>query len=298
MSHQATANDRPQGEYAVVRVPIAGGAVAEVYRFRGLSGGGWARGTASISPDGARLLYRSGDGIVLRDLAPGAEEVLFDGTCAEEPNTKCEAYSAPQWSPSGNAMIAKHHRYEITTAAYAKPVAATGAVELADYGGEAQAWGPPGEPFCTYSAGFEPIGAWTVNTETLVADEIGQRLPENTTLERCLPGSNGRLAIQFKLAGDLSFASQVVVDGPATPLPAPGGAIDSITLPDFWRVEWWLPDGSGLIVSKSNNCTPCNADEGLVAALTLDGLMHALPFDVATANTSERDYGFVLGVVP
>jgi hypothetical protein len=191
-------------------------------------------------------------------------------------------------------MIAKHRRYEVTSLALAAPVAASNASAVNEHGGEQQAWAPDGSSFCTYSTAFVPAGLWLYDAATLTAQNLATRFPENSQLEGCWP-TGAAVAIQFKPPGDLGYASTVaVVDATNT---GDDGATSAVTLPDFWRVEAWLPDSSGFIVSKSNNCTPCNSDEQIAAAMTLDGAMHALPFEVATANTSERDYGFVLATV-
>ena len=293
LTHTATGTDFPVGEYALVRVRAGERDAAEVTRFTTLSGAGSGHGAASISSDGRRMLYRSLDGIVLRDLTTGVEEVLFDGTCAEAPETKCESFSWPQWSPTGDTMIARHHRYEISSAAVAQPVSASGALPLLDYGGEAQAWAPDGADVLHL---FDCVRAG--RAVACRCEYVGRRgsgstlLSEHTTRAvppcgwRCRGGSvqtGGRRGLRLSHCHCRScYGRRTVGNGHAAGLLARGGM---------------AAGRFGLIVSKSNNCTPCRADEPLVAAVTFDGVMHALPFEVATASTSERDTSFVLAVV-
>jgi len=290
LSQRGTGTDFPIGEYALVRAPLGESAVEEVMRFEALAGSG--RGQAWIAPDGSRVLHRGMDEIVVRDLVTGSSSVLFDGSCAEQPNTKCEMYGSPMFSPTGDAMIAKHHYYETSSAAFASPVTSTDARELREYGGELQAWSPDGGTFCTYSVAFVPAGVWLVDARTLAAEDLSRRFAEGTQIEGCWPGPGAMVAVMFRPAGDVGFAPSVAIFAPGSRERA-----HTFTLPDFWRIEGWLTHGSGLVVSKSNNCTPCNPDEPLVATVTFDGGMHALPFRVATTATSERDTSFVLAIV-
>jgi hypothetical protein len=65
----------------------------------------------------------------------------------------------------------------------------------------------------------------------------------------------------------------------------------------YWRQADWLPDGSGLVITRPD-CFECNEVEPTIAVMLLDGTVRHLPFDVATQGDGPSKYALkVLGVV-
>jgi hypothetical protein len=242
-----------------------------------------ARDTAAVSPDGVDVAYAGDDGLHVRTLASGDDRLLLQSMPAPADRSVVGThYGRPVWSPGGRWLLVSRESDGPGNARNEGPLI----LDPSDAASErdlplagSPEWSPDGQELCGNTrATVDDVALYEVASGEV--RNLTSSWFANASLAHafgpCAWSSEGKLAsgydigaIQFEVAVlDASGAKIAIVDA---------GAV----LPD---VSWWLPDGTGVIVTSLNGAA-LNANSN---AVMLDGSWRRLP----------TDPGYVVGTIP
>jgi hypothetical protein len=266
---------------AVVRTSILTGAHEEVFAYGPLPLGDGARKYVSVSPDGLRIAYDGNDGVHVAHVGATIDDFLITTDCTGE---RCPQYLAPLWSPSGDALLLTKQYYEGSRLALVRLAEPAVVHDFEDVSGEGKVWSLDGRRFCAFPEAFVPGGVWLVEADTLARRRIDTLAGNGVEGIGCVVSGHEDVAVAYQQP--ISGAERLTVT--VSQGAGPGAASATFALPDpYTKVEAWLPDGAGLIVSGYPPCVPCGERDPSTAVLLVDGAVRSLPFAA----------GQVLGVI-
>lgn len=265
-------------EFGFYRAALKGNSPEEVFRFTGPA----FVASAAIAPDGAHAVYTDADGLVLRELASGEEELLAPNErviAGDGSVLLTDIIVSPRWSPAGEAIHALKYIGPDSTVNVV--LASPPEIAEAGYENHRAAWSRDGERLCLWGSEiqsetglfiYEPAAATTMDVLATIV------LPTPAPLSRpgtsgCAWASDGRLAFGYNQ--ESTGTRIAILDGDLNVLEI------SDPVPRDSRVVAWLDDGSGVVYNAGGASSP-----GIYRPDS--GELDALPFDA----------DWVVGVIP
>ena len=271
----------------MLRRRLSGGAEEQLFTFAPSRTQSLARDITAVSPDGARVAYVAGDGLHMRTLESGEDELLLQNIpMSADRSVRGIYYDRPVWSPAGPWLLAMRESEPPANAPNAGPLivnpSAPGSERDLRLGlNSEQAWSPDGHQLCVgvgTGVGTADVGLYDVASGA-VRNLTSSWFP-NASLGHSLSAgvwaNDGKLASEYDVASLQVGLAILDTSGSQIALLDAGAVVPGVIQ--------WLPDSSGVIVETLEGASL----DAHSSAVMLDGSWRRLP----------NDPGQVVGTIP
>ena len=255
LSEDRVENEMTVSDQALFRVSLAGGDSEELLRYTGRSLEAFLGATASVSPDGAYILYSDEQGISLLNVeVADTRPVLTRSPPCLGPQG-CFSYHRPLWSPDGTRASIAKFVWEGGSDIIIDPFADV-IEEQQTHGGASftASWSPDSARICISEFTYASTGAaiaYDIATDEAVDTTLDLPLPTPEEEGRlridtrgCAWSDSGDLAVPYMRPDNYAEVWIAILDADYQVI------YESDVIANFSVLAGWLPDGSGVVFNR------------------------------------------------